>query len=103
MKNVLHFYKNLDSPLKRLEKKMATHDPISDLLTRIRNAKMAQHRFVDLSVSRGLVNLVKILKEQGFVENYLVNEETHQMRVFLKYSDKRESVIQGLKRISSPG
>jgi small subunit ribosomal protein S8 len=82
---------------------MTTHDPISDFLTRIRNARLAQHRFVDLNLTKMVHSIVKILKEQGFIESYLVNDETRQMRIFLKYSEKREAVIQGLKRISSPG
>jgi small subunit ribosomal protein S8 len=82
---------------------MALHDPISDLLTRIRNAKLAEHRFVDLNLSKAILSIAKILKEQGLIENYLVNEEHRKMRIFLKYSDGRESVIQGLKRISCPG
>jgi small subunit ribosomal protein S8 len=82
---------------------MVMHDPISDFLTRVRNARMAQHRFVDLNLNKVLLSIVKILKEQGFVESFLVNDEQRKMRVFLKYSDKREAVLQGLKRISSPG
>jgi small subunit ribosomal protein S8 len=82
---------------------MTMHDPVSDFLTRIRNARLAQHRFVDLNLSKMLLNIVKILKEQGFIDNYLVNEEQRKMRIFLRYSEKREAVIQGLKRISTPG
>jgi small subunit ribosomal protein S8 len=82
---------------------MTLHDPISDLLTRIRNGKLARHRFVDLNLSRTMLSIVKVLKEQGMVESFLVNDEQRKMRVFLKYSDKRESVIHGLKRVSSPG
>ncbi len=79
------------------------HDPISDLLTRVRNAKLAQHRFTDLSLSKAKLRIVQILKEQGLIENYLVNDEERKMRVILKYAHNRESVIQGLKRVSSPG
>lgn len=82
---------------------MALQDPISDLLTRIRNAKLAEHRFADLNLSKMMVMIVKVLKDQGFIENYLVDDEKHKMRVFLKFSDKRTLIIQGLKRISSPG
>lgn len=83
--------------------RMALHDPISDFLTRIRNAKKAQHRFVDLNLSKVILNMIKVLKEQGFVENFLVDEQKHKVRLFLKFSGKRESTIQGLKRVSSPG
>lgn len=82
---------------------MALSDPISDLLTRIRNAKRAKNRFVDVGVSKEKLGIVKILKEQGFVANFLVNDEQHKMRIFLKYGQGREALIQGLKRKSAPG
>lgn len=82
---------------------MSMHDPIADLLTRIRNARQARHRYVDFRVSKVKVNIIKILQEQGFVDNFLVNDETGEGRVFLKYANGREPVIQGLKRISTPG
>lgn len=78
------------------------HDPIADLLTRIRNAKMARHRFVDFRPSKIKIEIVKILHEQGFVDKFMVNEEKGQARVFLKYAGGREPVITGLKRMSSP-
>ena len=83
--------------------RMAIHDPISDLLTRIRNAKMAEHRFVDLNLSKMILNIVKVLKEQGFIENYLVDDQKRKIRVFFKFAGKREPTIQGLKRVSTPG
>jgi small subunit ribosomal protein S8 len=82
---------------------MAYNDPIADLLTRIRNAISAKHRYVDFNLSNLKINLLKVLKENGLVENYLINEENKKARVFLKYSDGRESLISGLKRMSSPG
>jgi small subunit ribosomal protein S8 len=81
---------------------MAFSDPIAELLTRIRNSKGAKQRFLDINLSREKLNIVKILKEKGFIRNYLVNEEKRIMRIFLKYS-KRRSVITGLKRVSRPG
>ena len=78
------------------------HDPIADLLTRIRNAKSAKHRFVDFRPSKIKIEIVKILQAQGFIERYLINEEKGQARVFLKYAGGREPVIKGLNRISSP-
>ncbi len=78
------------------------HDPIADLLTRIRNAKSARHRFVDFRPSRIKIEIVKILQAQGFIERYLVNEEKGQARLFLKYAGGREPVIKGLNRMSSP-
>jgi small subunit ribosomal protein S8 len=82
---------------------MAFNDPIAELLTKIRNAKDAQHRFVDLSWSKIKVEILEILKNHGFIENYLVNEEQYKMRVFLRYTKTRESVIHGLVRISKCG
>ncbi len=82
---------------------MAFNDPIAELLTKIRNAKGAQHRFVDLSCSKMKVKILEILKGQGFIENFLVDEENHKLRVFLRYTHGRESVIHGLDRISKSG
>jgi small subunit ribosomal protein S8 len=78
------------------------HDPIADLLTRIRNAKSARHRFVDFRPSKIKMDIVKVLHEQGFVDKFMVNEEKGQARLFLKYAGGREPVIKGLKRMSSP-
>ncbi len=78
-------------------------DPIADLLTRIRNAKMARHRFVDFRFSRQKHSIVKILEAQGFLDKVLVNEDEGKVRAYLRYAQGREPVIQGLKRVSSPG
>jgi small subunit ribosomal protein S8 len=82
---------------------MAFNDPIAELLTKIRNAKGAQHRYVDLSHSKMKVKILEILKGHGFIENFLVNEEDHKIRVFLRYTKSRDSVIHGLTRISKSG
>ena len=82
---------------------MAFNDPIAELLTKIRNAKGAQHRHVDLSHSKMKVKILDILKNHGFIENFLVNEEQHKIRVFLRYTKSRESVIHGCDRISRGG
>lgn len=82
---------------------MSFNDPIAELLTKIRNAKDAQHRYVDLSHSKIKVTILEILKTHGFIENFLVNEEQHKMRVFLRYNKLREPVIRGLTRISTSG
>ncbi len=82
---------------------MANHDSISDLLTRIRNAKDATHRYVDLYSSKILIGIVKVLKEQGFIENFIVDDEKQKMRIFLKYPSARTSIIRGLKRESKLG
>lgn len=85
---------------------MAVNDPIADFLTRIRNACKAQHRYVDVDWSKMKQNLAEILKTQGFIESFLIKKDSDSrgtIRLFLKYSTGRFSVIQGLKRISTPG
>ena len=82
---------------------MAFNDPIAELLTKIRNAKGAQHRHVDLSFSKMKVKILDILKSHGFIENFLVNEEKYKVRVFLRYNKSRESIIHGLDRVSRSG
>ena len=82
---------------------MAFNDPIAELLTKIRNAKGARHRYVDMSFSKMKVKILEILKNHGFIENFLVNEEKFKIRVFLRYTKQRESVIHGLDRESTSG
>lgn len=82
---------------------MAFNDPIAELLTKIRNAKNAQHRYVDLGFSKIKVEILEILKTHGFIENFLCDEVKHKIRIFLRYTKSRESVIHGLTRISKCG
>jgi small subunit ribosomal protein S8 len=85
---------------------MAVSDPVADFLTRIRNAIKAQHRYVDVDWSKMKQILAEILKKQGFIENYLVKVDENQrgtIRLFLKYTNGRQPVIQGLKKVSKPG
>ena len=84
---------------------MSMSDPIADLLTRVRNASKAKHRYTDVPFSNVKEGVVKILKEQGFVKDYFVKRDGHKvrMRIFLKYSKTRDGIIQGLKRVSKPG
>lgn len=81
-----------------------TSDTIADLLTRIRNALMAEHLYVDVQHSKMREAIVKILKQHGFIAHYLVKEENRlrTMRIFLRYSDDRKPVIHQLKRVSKP-
>ncbi len=81
-----------------------TSDTIADLLTRIRNALMAEHLYVDVQHSKMREAIVKILKQHGFITHYLVKEENRlrTMRIFLRYSDDRKPVIHQLKRVSKP-
>lgn len=81
-------------------------DPIADFLTRIRNATRAQHRYVDVSWSVIKQSIAEILKNHGFIDSFLVKHDDRKrgtMRVFLKYTDGRQPVIQGIKRVSKPG
>jgi small subunit ribosomal protein S8 len=81
-------------------------DPISDLLTRIRNAAKARHARVDIPASKLKVEVARILKEEGYIQTYKLIEEskTHKvLRVFLKYTPERRSVISDLRRVSRPG
>ena len=83
---------------------MTTTDPIADMLTRIRNAIMARHEFVLLPWSKMKLTMAKILKEEGFIENYevLKGRPARMIKIYLKYMDKKPA-ISGLKRVSKPG
>ena len=81
-------------------------DPIGDFLTRIRNAAAAKHQRVDVPVSKLKTEIARILKEEGYISTFkLVDENKSRklLRVFLKYTPDRRSVITGLKRVSRPG
>ena len=81
-------------------------DPIGDFLTRIRNAAAAKHQRVDVPLSKMKTEIARILKEEGYISTYKLvdeNKTRKQLRVFLKYTPDRRSVITGIKRISRPG
>jgi small subunit ribosomal protein S8 len=81
-------------------------DPIADFLTRLRNAAAAKHQRVDVPLSKLKTEIARILKEEGYISTYkLVDENKTRkvLRVFLKYTPDRRSVITGLRRISRPG
>ncbi|HKS80649.1 MAG TPA: 30S ribosomal protein S8 [Candidatus Acidoferrales bacterium] len=80
-------------------------DPISDMLTRIRNAARAKHPRVDVPSSKLKVEIARILKEEGYLANLKVVEEKGRktLRIFLRYTPDRRSVITDLRRISRPG
>lgn len=84
---------------------MTMTDPIGDMLTRIRNAVMAQHDRVDIPNSRQKVAIAQILKDEGYIQDFQVLKEGPQgtLRIFLKYGPNKERIISGLKRISKPG
>ena len=79
-------------------------DPIADALTRIRNANMVRHTNVEIPASKLKVELVKLLKEEGYVVSYEVKEKEKfkVINVELKYQNNK-AVITGLKRVSTPG
>lgn len=83
---------------------MVMTDPISDFLTRIRNANMIKHETVEIPASKIKTNLAEILKSEGFIKDFEVIEDNKQgmIRLFLKYGENDQKVISGLKRISKP-
>jgi len=84
---------------------MSMTDPIADMLTRIRNGITSRHDRIELPSSKLKVEVARILKNEGFISNYKVVEETPQptLRVYLRYSDDGEPVIHGIERVSRPG
>jgi small subunit ribosomal protein S8 len=80
-------------------------DPISDYLTRIRNGLAAEHQEVEVPASRLKKELTRILTEQGYISGFDVEPTAvgEVIRVELKYTDERRSVISGMERISRPG
>lgn len=83
---------------------MPTTDPISDFLTRVRNAVKARKKYVEIPSSKMKVNLAAILKENNFIKDFNVVEDNKQnvLRVHLKYVGGVPS-ISGMERISTPG
>jgi small subunit ribosomal protein S8 len=87
---------------------MSMTDPVSDFLTRLRNAAAAQHHDVDIPYSRMKRELARILTEQGYIEAFeqippSPGDPGGQLRVTLKYTSERAPVITGLERVSRPG
>jgi small subunit ribosomal protein S8 len=80
-------------------------DPIADLLTRVRNALAARHPKVDVPASKLKAEIVRILKEEGYIANYKVAEEDGKrtIKIYLKYSDDNRPVISRIARVSRPG
>jgi len=84
---------------------MAVSDPVADMLTKIRNASRASIDRVDISTSKLKLEVVKILKNEGFIKNFKKNmQDGHShIRVFLKYNEESKPIIHGIKKISKPG
>lgn len=79
-------------------------DPIADLLTRIRNAVQARHSSVIIPRSNLKLEIVKLLKQEGFLEGFIDLQESDygKIKVFPKYDAGSRGVIRGLKRVSRP-
>jgi small subunit ribosomal protein S8 len=84
---------------------MSMTDPVADMLTRIRNANMVKLQKVDIPSSNLKVSIANVLKQEGFIKNYKVISDNLQgiLRVYLKYIDEKDSVINEIKRVSKPG
>ncbi len=80
-------------------------DPIADMLTRIRNAIMARHSRVDVPGSKLKLEVARILKEEGYINNFVTKGDKPKfvIRIFLRYDAKGESSITHLSRVSRPG
>jgi len=84
---------------------MSMSDPLADMMTRIRNAVMVKFDTVVMPSSRNKASIAQVLKDEGFISDFLVTDEGIQgtLKINLKYGPNRESVITGIKRISKPG
>lgn len=89
---------------------MVMTDPIADMLTRIRNANQARHETVKMPASKAKIEVLEVIKKEGYILNYEVVEcktengnSAKDIIVTLKYTGKKERVIKGLTRISKPG
>ena len=84
---------------------MSVSDPIADMLTKVRNAVTARHEKVDVPTSKLKLEIVKILKTEGYIKNFkkITQDNINVIRIFLKYDDKNAPVIHGIKKVSTPG
>ncbi|MDX2343112.1 MAG: 30S ribosomal protein S8 [Acidimicrobiia bacterium] len=80
-------------------------DPIADMLTRVRNANQALHPEVSMPSSKAKEEIAKILSSEGYLDGYKVEDAKvgKKLTVTLRYSNDRERVVHGIRRISSPG
>ena len=84
---------------------MSMNDPLADMLTRIRNASKARFQSVDMPLSTLKVSVAKVLKDEGYIEDFQVVNEGPQgvLKIQLKYGPHNEQVITGIRRVSKPG
>jgi small subunit ribosomal protein S8 len=80
-------------------------DPIADMLIRIKNALMARHKKVEVPASKMKLEIARILKEEGYIEDFVFIDEKPQgkIEIILKYDENKRPVIAGVKRVSKPG
>ncbi len=84
---------------------MSTTDPIADMLTRIRNAVAVRHSQVTIPASRLKQAVARVLKDEGYIVRYEVMQEGKfpVLQIYLKYTERQEPVLNGLRRVSKPG
>jgi small subunit ribosomal protein S8 len=84
---------------------MSMTDPIADMLTRVRNANSAVKETVSMPSSKKLVEIARIMKEEGYIVDFVVEAHDPQdiLTITLKYGPKKAKTIRGIKRISKPG
>ena len=84
---------------------MSMTDPIADMLTRVRNANSAGKQTVSMPSSKKLVEIARIMREEGYIADFVVEAATPRdiLEITLKYGEKKDRTISGIKRISKPG
>ncbi|HHU55292.1 MAG TPA: 30S ribosomal protein S8 [Acholeplasmataceae bacterium] len=84
---------------------MVMTDPIADMLTRIRNANHMKHEYVEIPASKIKLEILNVIKNEGYISDVEFIEDGKQgkVKVTLKYTENKERVIKGIKRISKPG
>ncbi len=84
---------------------MSMTDPVADMLTRIRNANLARTELIDMPSSKLKANIAEILKQEGYIRDFVVEPTTPQptLRLALKYTKDRDRALTGIRRVSKPG
>ncbi|MDX9800822.1 MAG: 30S ribosomal protein S8 [Spirochaetia bacterium] len=84
---------------------MAVSDPVADMLTKIRNASRAGFDRVDITPSKLKLEIVKVMKNEGFIKNFkkIQQDGKNYIRLFLKYDEAEKPIIHGIEKISTPG
>lgn len=84
---------------------MVMTDPIADMLTRIRNANQMKHEYVEIPASKIKLEILNVIKNEGYIYDVelIPNDKQGILKVTMKYTEKKERVIKGIKRISKPG